>query len=125
MNDTNEKKVILVVDDTPENIDVLAGILKVHYKVKVAKDGDKALQIANKSPPDLILLDVMMPGMSGYEVCARLKAAPQTRDIPVIFVTGMSDPTDRTKGMELGAIGFFSKPVDADVVTAKVRELLA
>ena len=84
----SQKQTILVVDDTPENIDVLSGILNQEYRVKVALNGERALKIAaSDSPPDLILLDVMMPGMDGYEVCRRLKGDEATHDIPVIFVT--------------------------------------
>ncbi len=93
--DTNhpEPATILVVDDTPANLSLMTGLLRDDYKVKAAIDGEKALRIAQASPPpDLILLDIMMPGMDGYEVCRRLKADPATRDIPVIFLTAKSGP---------------------------------
>ncbi len=124
MNAPADEKVILVVDDAPPNIAILAGILKDAYKVKVAKDGERALKIARAAPPDLILLDVMMPGMDGYEVCSQLKADAATRDIPVVFVTGMTDGADEAKGLALGAVGYLTKPVDAGAVTTKVREIV-
>lgn len=125
MNDTVEKKVILVVDDEPMNITLLAGILKEKYKVKMAKDGEKALKVAAASPsPDLVLLDVMMPGMDGYEVCRRLKANEATRDIPVVFVSGMSEQAEQEKGFESGAIAFLQKPVNAQAVLGKVQEII-
>ncbi|QYK00918.1 response regulator [Shewanella psychrotolerans] len=116
---------VLVVDDTPENIDILVGILGGDYKVKVAIDGPKALALARKSAPDLILLDVMMPGMNGYEVCKRLKQDPLTSHIPVIFVTALADVADETQGFELGAVDYITKPVSAPVVKARVKTHLA
>jgi putative two-component system response regulator len=125
MTENTNQKTILVVDDTPMNITLLAGILKGSYKVKVAKDGDKALKIAHGDPsPDLVLLDVMMPGMDGYEVCRLLKADDATRNIPVIFVTGLTDDADQATGMQLGAVGYLGKPVEAEKVLEKVREVL-
>ncbi|MGS0695050.1 HD domain-containing phosphohydrolase [Shewanella sp. 0m-4] len=116
-----DKATILVVDDTPENIDILVGILGGDYKVKVAIDGPKALALAAKTTPDLILLDVMMPGMNGYEVCKRLKQDPLTCHIPVIFVTALADVSDETQGFELGAVDYITKPVSAPVVKARVK----
>lgn len=116
---------VLVVDDTPENIDILVGILGGGYRVKVAIDGQKALALASKNPPDLILLDVMMPGMNGYEVCKRLKQDPLTCHIPVIFVTALVDVADETQGFELGAVDYITKPVSAPVVKARVKTHLA
>ena len=93
----SEKKVVLVVDDAPANIHVVNEILRNTYKVRVATSGAKALELAAEKPgPDLILLDVVMPGMDGYEICTRLKADPSTRDIPVIFLTGQTETTDET-----------------------------
>ncbi|QYJ84481.1 response regulator [Shewanella aegiceratis] len=120
-----EKATVLVVDDTPENIDILVGILGDEYKVKVAIDGPKALTIAGKSAPDIILLDVMMPGMNGYEVCKRLKQEPLTAHIPVIFVTALTDVADETQGFELGAVDYITKPVSAPVVKARVKTHLS
>lgn len=117
---------ILVVDDTPENVDVLAGILREHYKVKVALNGAKALAIAQSdSPPDLILLDIMMPEMDGYEVCRQLQAEARTRGIPVMFVTAKAEVDDETKGFELGAMDYITKPISPPVVLARVRTQLA
>ncbi|ABV85957.1 two-component system response regulator [Shewanella pealeana] len=120
-----DKATVLVVDDTPENIDILVGILGGDYKVKVAIDGPKALALASKSSPDLILLDVMMPGMNGYEVCKRLKQEPLTNHIPVIFVTALTEVADETQGFELGAVDYITKPVSAPVVKARVKTHLA
>lgn len=116
---------LLVVDDTPANVDVLAGILREHYQIKVALDGERALQLAAAQPPDLILLDVMMPGMDGYEVCRRLKADPRTAAVPVIFVTAKTEVEDEMQGLELGAVDYLTKPVSAPIVLARVRAHLA
>lgn len=113
---------ILVVDDTPENVDVLAGVLSPFYSVKVALSGEKALRIAQSDvPPELILLDVMMPEMDGYEVCRRLKANPVTSDIPIIFVTARAEVEDESRGFELGAVDYLTKPVCPELVLARVR----
>ena len=113
---------VLVVDDTPENVDLLAGILRDQYRVSVAISGAKALKIAQSdTPPDLILLDVMMPEMDGYEVCRRLREHAGTRDIPVIFVTARSQVEDETQGFELGAVDYITKPISPPVVLARVR----
>ena len=97
---------IMVVDDTEANIDILVETLADDYKVSVAMDGESALEDIKVNRPDLILLDVMMPDMDGYEVCRRLKADPQTRDIPIIFVTAKSDESDETKGLDMGAVDY-------------------
>ncbi|WOT05620.1 two-component system response regulator [Shewanella youngdeokensis] len=120
-----EKATILVVDDTPDNIDILVGILSTDYKIKVAIDGPKALALAQKNPPDIILLDVMMPGMNGYEVCERLKQDPLTCHIPVIFVTALTDTSDETQGFAIGAVDYITKPVSAPVVKSRVKTHLA
>jgi sigma-B regulation protein RsbU (phosphoserine phosphatase) len=122
MSDTPAQKSILIVDDTPINIGVISGALKDSYRTKVATNGEKALAIASgDDKPDLILLDVMMPGMDGYEVCRRLKANPETRDIPVIFLTGQTGTDDETKGFEVGAVDYIHKPFSEAVVKARVR----
>lgn len=109
MSEGSGKRTILVVDDAPENIYLLSSILKADYRVKVALNGEQALKVVAKNAPDLILLDVLMPGMDGYEVCRRLKGDPSMAAIPVIFVTGeMPDPA---KEKELGAVGTITKPV--------------
>ncbi|MFC1650881.1 response regulator [Candidatus Latescibacterota bacterium] len=114
-------KIVLAVDDTVENIDILRSILGETYKVKVALSGEKALMIAAKKTPNIILLDIMMPEMDGYEVCRQLKADETTRDIPVIFVTGHQDEDERSKGLGLGAVDYITKPVDPEIVLEKVR----
>lgn len=112
---------ILVVDDTPDNIAVLAGILRGAYKVVVATNGADALALASQIPVDLILLDVLMPGLSGYDVCERLKADPATRHIPVIFVTALGERSDEARGLELGAADFLQKPCHASIVKLRVK----
>ena len=122
----SDLKAVLVVDDTPANIHVIKGILQRDYKIKAATSGEKALQIAAKSPPpDLILLDVMMPEMDGYEVCRRLKAEPATANIPVVFVTGHADDEERAKGLALGAAAYVTKPVEPEELLANVARCLA
>lgn len=117
---------ILVVDDTPSNISVLMEILRADYRVLAATSGAVALKIAcGDPPPDLILLDVMMPEMSGHEVCQRLKAASSTRMIPIIFVTAMNQTEDETQGFALGAVDYITKPVSPPIVKARVRTHLA
>jgi serine phosphatase RsbU (regulator of sigma subunit) len=116
------QKLILIVDDTPLNIGVISGALKDSYKTKVATNGEKALALASaEEKPDLILLDIMMPGMDGYEVCARLKADPATCEIPVIFLTGQTSAEDETRGFEVGAVDYVHKPFSPAVVKARVR----
>ena len=115
-------KLILIVDDTPTNIGVISGALKDCYKTKIATNGEKALALASaEEKPDLILLDVMMPEMDGYEVCSRLKADPATREIPVIFLTGQTSAEDETRGFEVGAVDYVHKPFSPAVVKARVR----
>jgi putative two-component system response regulator len=120
-----ERPSVLVVDDTPENIDVLVGILRDDYKLKVARSGKQALRIIHTQPPDLILLDLMMPEMDGYEVCRRLKDDATTRHIPVIFVTARLDADAELAGLEMGAVDYITKPVSAPIVRARVRTHLA
>lgn len=112
---------LLVVDDQPINIQVLSHIFSPDHLVRTATSGDAALAACAEQLPDLILLDVMMPGMDGHEVCRRLKADPRTRDIPVIFVTAQSTPQEEAAGLELGAVDFILKPVNAAVVRARVQ----
>jgi sigma-B regulation protein RsbU (phosphoserine phosphatase) len=121
-----ERQRILVVDDERFNINVLADLLKPHYKVMAAINGEQALKAAGGTkPPDLILLDIMMPEMDGYEVCRRLKENEATREIPVIFVTAMGQEEDETKGLELGAVDYLTKPISPAIVEARVRTHLA
>ena len=115
------KATVLIVDDTPDNLKLLSSLLKESYKVKVANNGRKALEIAAAAPtPDLILLDVVMPEMDGYEVCAALKGAPETRNIPVIFLTGRADDSDRERGFAMGAVDYIAKPGDPPAVLQRV-----
>lgn len=120
-----EKQCILAVDDSPDNLILLKNLLEDRYKIKVAISGDKALQIAQKSPqPDMILLDVMMPDMDGYEVCKRLKANSTTKNIPVIFVTGKTEASDELKGFELGGLDYITKPFNPSIIKARVQNHL-
>ncbi|WNC73489.1 two-component system response regulator [Thalassotalea psychrophila] len=122
----SEQATVLVVDDNSDNIDVLNGILRPFYKIKAALNGELALKIANgKQKPDLILLDVMMPGMDGHEVCRRLKASPVTSNIPVIFVTAKTEIADEESGFALGAVDYITKPVSVPIVQARVKTQLA
>lgn len=124
-NNWLEKPIILVVDDTPDNLSLMAGLLKDHYKVKVSNNGFKALDIARSiTPPDLILLDIMMPKMDGYEVCQQLKADPKTAGIPVIFLTAKTEVSDETKGLNLGAVDYLTKPVNPGILLARVKNHL-
>ena len=116
------KKLILIVDDTPTNLGVISGALGDTYRTKVATNGQKALAIASaEDKPDLILLDVMMPEMDGYEVCTRLKADPATQEIPVIFLTGQTSVEDETRGFNVGAVDYVHKPFSTAIVKARVH----
>lgn len=116
---------ILIVDDTPDNLTLLTELLRLLYRVKAARSGEKALQIANSDePPDLILLDVMMPGMGGFEVCRRLREQAQTRDIPVIFITARGATDDELRGLELGAVDYITKPINPPTVLMRVDNQL-
>lgn len=115
------KKVILVVDDAAENLDIMTSLLAEHYQVKAAINGNIALKIAEKQKPDLILLDVMMPDMDGYEVCRHLKDNPATRDIPVIFLTALDGVDDETQGLKLGAVDYIAKPLNPSILMARIH----
>lgn len=119
------KPTILVVDDTPDNLALMMDLLKDAYKVKLANNGERALKLAGSESPDLILLDIMMPGMDGYEVCRQLKAQLQTRDIPVIFLTAKTEIEDEKRGLEMGAVDYLSKPVSPPIVLARIKIHLA
>jgi len=117
-----KKNTILVVDDTPENIALITSLLKGFCRTKVATNGKKALQVAlSNDPPDLILLDIMMPEMDGYETCRHLKSNPQTMDIPVIFLTAKEQVEDEQMGFELGAADYITKPVSPPIVLSRVK----
>jgi len=124
--DLIKKPTILVVDDTPDNLALMSSLLKDTYKVKIANGGEKALKIATSdTPPDLILLDITMAGMDGYEVCQRLKLDPKTMHIPVIFLTAKTEVEDEKKGLELGAVDYITKPISPPIVMARVKSHLA
>jgi phosphoserine phosphatase RsbU/P len=126
MNHADKTKTVLLVDDAPANIQIVNSILKDIYKIRVATSGAKALELVKVAPaPDLVLLDVMMPEMDGYEVCTRLKLDPETRDIPVIFLTGQTEVEDETKGFGVGAVDYIHKPFSPAVVKARVQTHLA
>ncbi len=112
---------LLVIDDIPENLTLMYKLLKDDYIVKGANSGEKGLAIAQADLPDLILLDVMMPGMDGFEVCGKLKANPITEDIPVIFLTAKTESVDENKGLELGAVDYINKPIVPEIVKARVK----
>lgn len=116
---------VLVVDDAPENIDILVNTLKDEYKVRAATDGLSALALTHKHPPDIILLDVVMVPLDGYGVCRALRDDPLTRHIPVIFITSMNDVEDEKKGLDLGAVDYIAKPFSPPLVKARVRNHLA
>lgn len=122
MQEETAKQTVLIVDDSPENITVLGSLLRSEYKVRVATSGEKALRIvASDTPPDLILLDVMMPEMDGYEVCRRMKSDRRTENIPIIFLTAKSDEADEVKGFTIGAVDYVAKPFSPVVIQARVR----
>ena len=115
------KATVLAVDDTPENLDVVKGILGDDYQVKVAINGHVALKIAESQAPDLVLLDIMMPEIDGYEVCRQLKANPATREIPIIFLTAKGEAADEAEGFQLGAADYILKPVNPVLLKARVK----
>jgi signal transduction histidine kinase len=122
----SDGKLVLVVDDTPTTAAVISEVLKDSYEIKIATSGEKALALATAvKKPDLVLLDVSMPGMDGFETCRRLKADPSTRGIPVIFLTAMTDAVDEAKGFEVGAVDYIHKPISAPIVLARVKTQIA
>lgn len=117
-----EKPCVIIVEDVPENLRILVELLKPDYRVIPAKDGAAALKKISKSPfPDLVLLDIVMPGMDGYEVCRQLKENPKTQHIPVIFITAISEVMDEAKAFEIGAVDYITKPFNPLTVKARVR----
>lgn len=118
------KQKVLIVDDIKDNIKVLIDLLKPEYKTFFATNGEKALELAQNMTPDIILLDIVMPEMDGYEVCQKLKSNPITCDIPVIFISAMSEIGDETKGLEVGAVDYITKPISPAIVKARVKNHL-
>ena len=126
MPPSNEIATILVVDDTPANLSLMVEILKPDYRTRIAINGEKALELVfGGEPPDLILLDIMMPGLNGYDVCRRIKERPQTQDIPIIFVSAMGEIEDETRGLDLGGVDYVTKPISPAIVKARIRTHLA
>jgi putative two-component system response regulator len=117
----SEKSRVLIVDDEPGNIKILSNVLSSDYVMSVATNGKQALEIARVQAPDIVLLDMVMPEMDGIEVCQALKADPATRDIPVIFVTSMSDTLNEERGLDAGAVDYISKPISPPIVKARVK----
>jgi putative two-component system response regulator len=126
MSTEYEKPSLLIVDDSPESLSQISALLKDDYRLKVANSGERALKMAQGEPrPDLILLDIIMPEMDGYEVCQQLKADAQTFDIPIIFLTAKTDPDDEKHGFELGAVDYITKPISPAILLARVKTHLA
>ncbi len=122
MKKNRKTRKILIVDDEPANLDILMSLLRDDYKVVAALNGEKALEMASSdSPPDLVLLDILMPGMDGYEVCRQLKENDATKNLPVIFVTAVSEVMDETRGFKLGAVDYITKPFHPPVIKARVK----
>lgn len=124
-NRQDSKQTILIVDDEPANLRVLKKMLEEQYRLIFAKSGEEALRLVQRELPNLILLDVMMPGMTGFEVCEQLKTDMLSKAVPVIFVTALSDEVDETKGFEVGAVDYITKPVSPAIVKARVRTHLS
>jgi putative two-component system response regulator len=115
---------ILIVDDTETNIDILMDTLGEEYDIAVAMDGESALEAVEEDPPDLILLDIMMPGMNGFDVCKQLKDNPETANIPVVFLSALTEAEEKQKGLDLGAVDFITKPFDPSEIQTKVKKHL-
>jgi len=124
VNEQEKRPVVLAVDDTPENLDVVKGLLTPEFIVKAAVNGMMALKIVEKQPPDLILLDIRMPQMDGFEVCRKLKANDASADIPVVFLTGESDAETEADALAAGAAGYITKPINPDALRAKISDCL-
>ena len=123
MKDLSESRV-LIVDDAKTNIDILVEALRDEYKLSVALDGASALRSVEKSQPDLVLLDIVMPGIDGYEVCRQLRAQESTRELPIMFLSSLEDVRDKTRGFEVGGNDYLTKPFEILEVKARVRSLL-
>ena len=124
MTTETKKNKILFVDDDPTNIRILIEVLKNDYKIIFAQNGPEAIKLANDSLPDLVLLDIMMPDMDGYEVCRQLKANDETSDIPVIFATALTEEEDEEKGFNLGAVDYITKPFSLPIVRVRIKTQL-
>lgn len=124
MNEQEKRPVVLAVDDTPENLDVVKGLLTSKFIIKAAVNGMMALKIVEKQPPDLILLDIRMPGMDGFEVCRKLKENDASAAIPVIFLTGESDAETEADALAAGAAGFITKPIDPATLLTTIADCL-
>ena len=125
LSQQDQRPRLLIVDDEPTNLQILRQVLQADYRLLFARDGEKALQLAATERPDLILLDVMMPGLTGLETCQRLKADPVTQGIPVIFVTALTDASDESAGFAAGGVDYITKPISPPVVSARVRTHLS
>ena len=125
MNQQHPRVTILAIDDTPANIDVVKAVLAADYLIQAAVSGPMALKIIDRQPPDLILLDIMMPEMDGYEVCRRIKADPRSLDIPVIFLTALTEEEDETRGLALGAVDYITKPISPAILRERVKTHLS
>src|SRR3974390_2386293 len=115
---------VLIVDDAKSNLDILVEGLKSDHKLSLAMNGETALQIAARTPPDLVLLDIMMPGMDGYEVCRRMRQMPETAEVPIMFLSSLEEVQNKTRGFEAGANDYLTKPFEMLEVKARVRSLL-
>src|SRR5512146_2938528 len=115
---------VLLVDDAKANLDILVEGLKSDHKLSLALDGQMALQVATRTPPDLVLLDIVMPGLDGYEVCRRLRQRPETAEVPIMFLSSLEEVQNKTRGFEAGANDYLTKPFDMLEVKARVRSLL-
>jgi putative two-component system response regulator len=124
VNEQEKRPVVLAVDDTPENLDVVKGLLTSKFIIKAAVNGMMALKIVEKQPPDLILLDIRMPGLDGFEVCRKLKENDASAAIPVIFLTGESDAETEADALAAGAAGFITKPIDPDTLLTTIADCL-
>jgi putative two-component system response regulator len=120
-SDAGAKNRLLIVDDEPTNIHILSNILSEDYEIRAANNGERAIEAAKSQSPDLILLDMIMPGLDGLQVCKLLGENESTKDIPVIFVTSMSDPANEELGLQAGAVDYISKPVSPPIVKARVK----
>jgi len=124
VDELEKRPVVLAVDDTPENLDVVKGLLTPRFIVRAAVNGMMALKIVEKQPPDLILLDIRMPHMDGFEVCRKLKANTASADIPIIFLTGESDAASEADALAAGAAGYITKPINPDALLTKIDACL-